>query len=118
MRSFLVDTPLPKSRFKKVHLISKKINVLAMLFLSLSVLSESMTEHVINHESINRTYLKYIPADLDLKNEVDLFIGIHGYTGTATGFEKQTTGGFNDAADKYKFLAIYPQGLYLSLIHI
>ena len=28
-------------------------------------------------------------------------------TGTASGFEKQTTGGFNDAADKYKFLAIY-----------
>ena len=74
-----------------------------MLFLSLSVLSESMTEHAINHESINRTYLKYIPADLDLKNEVDLFIGIHGYTGTATGFEMQTTGGFNDAANKYKF---------------
>tara|TARA_Y200000002_G_scaffold42442_1_gene30804 strand:+ start:265 stop:1353 length:1089 start_codon:yes stop_codon:yes gene_type:complete len=116
MRSFLVDTPLPKSRFKKVYLISKKINVLAMLFLSLSVLSESMTEHAINHESINRTYLKYIPADLDLKNEVDLFIGIHGYTGTATGFEKQTTGGFNDAADKYKFLAVYPQGLYFNSV--
>ena len=75
-----------------------------------------MTEHAIDHESINRTYLKYIPADLDLKNEVDLFIGIHGYTGTATGFEKQTTGGFNDAADKYKFLAIYPQGLYFNSI--
>ena len=99
-----------------MNFISKKINILALFFLSLSVLSESMTEHAIDHESINRTYLKYIPADLDLKNEVDLFIGIHGYTGTATGFEMQTTGGFNDAADKYKFLAIYPQGLYFNSV--
>ena len=75
-----------------------------------------MVEHSISHESINRTYLKYIPENIDSDNEVDLFIGLHGYTGTASGFEKQTTGGFNDAADKYKFLAIYPQGLYFNSI--
>ena len=75
-----------------------------------------MTEYEIEHESIKRTYLKYIPVDIDLKNEVDLFIGLHGYTGTASGFEKQTTGGFNEAAEKYQFIAIYPQGLYFNSI--
>ena len=89
---------------------------LAIFFLSLFVSSESMTEYEIEHESIKRTYLKYIPIDIDLKNEVDLFIGLHGYTGTASGFEKQTTGGFNEAAEKYQFIAIYPQGLYFNSI--
>ena len=75
-----------------------------------------MMEHAIEHESIDRTYLKYIPKDINHRNQVDLFIGLHGYKGTASGFEKQTTGGFNDAADKYKFIAIYPQGIYFNSI--
>ena len=94
----------------------KKVNFLFIFFTSISISSEPMVEHSISHESVNRTYLKYIPENIDSDNEVDLFIGLHGYTGTASGFEKQTTGGFNDAADKYKFLAIYPQGLYFNSI--
>ena len=94
----------------------RKINFLTLFFLSIFISSEPMMEYEIEHESISRSYLKYIPIDVDLKSEVDLFIGLHGYTGTATGFETQTTGGFNDAADKYKFLAIYPQGLYFNSI--
>ena len=94
----------------------KKVNFLAFFFLSLSLSSESMTEHSINHQLINRTYLKYVPKNIDYENGVDLFIGLHGYTGTASGFEKQTTGGFNKAADKYKFITIYPQGLYFNSI--
>jgi len=104
--------------YLKIALIffSRKMQFLTLFFLSIFISSESMVEYEIEHESINRTYLKYIPLDINLKNEVDLFIGIHGYTGTASGFEKQTTGGFNDAADKYQFIAIYPQGLYFNSI--
>lgn len=99
-----------------VKYLLKKVNFLVLFFVSIFISSEPMTEHSISHESINRTYLKYIPENIDFENEVDLFIGLHGYTGTATGFEKQTTGGFNNAANKYKFLAIYPQGLYFNSI--
>ena len=99
-----------------VKYLLKKVNFLVLFFVSILISSEPMTEHSISHESINRTYLKYIPENIDFENEVDLFIGLHGYTGTATGFEKQTTGGFNNAANKYKFLAIYPQGLYFNSI--
>ena len=70
----------------------RKIKLLAFLLISICASSESMMEHSIEHESINRTYLKYIPTDINPKNQVDLFIGLHGYTGTASGFEKQTTG--------------------------
>ena len=72
---------------------------------------QSMEEYFINHDGNSRSYLKYIPDDLNLTSSTNLFIGIHGYTGTASGFEKETTGGFNDMADKYNFIAIYPQGL-------
>ena len=94
--------------------LSKKVNLLFLFFTSISISSQPMVEHSIIHESVNRTYLKYIPENIDSDNEVDLFIGLHGYTGTASGFEKQTTGGFNGAADKYKFITIYPQGLYFN----
>jgi len=94
----------------------KKIQFLILVFFSIFISSETMLEYEIEHESIKRTYLKYIPLEIHLKNEVDLFIGLHGYTGTASGFEKQTTGGFNDAADKYQFIAIYPQGEYFNSI--
>ena len=50
---------------------------LAIFFLSLFVSSESMTEYEIEHESIKRSYLKYFPIDIVLKNVVDLFIGLH-----------------------------------------
>ena len=83
---------------------------LALLFLSFYVASNSMIEFEMEHDLLNRTYLKYVPSNVNLNNEIDLFIGLHGYTGTASGFEKQTTGGFNNAADKYGFIAIYPQG--------
>jgi len=45
-----------------------------------------------------------------------LVIGLHGYTGTASGFESQTTGGFSKSADRYGFIAVYPQGLYFNSI--
>ena len=83
---------------------------LALLFLSFYVASNSMIEFEMEHDLLNRAYLKYVPTNINLNNEIDLFIGLHGYTGTASGFEKQTTGGFNNAADKYGFIAIYPQG--------
>ena len=57
-----------------------------------------------------RHYLVFKP-DNDSKPK-NLVIGIHGYTGSATGFEKETTGGFNESAEKYNFIAVYPQGLY------
>ena len=66
---------------------------------------QSMEEYFINHDGNSRSYLKYIPDNLNLTSSTNLFIGIHGYTGTASGFEKETTGGFNDMADKYNFIA-------------
>ena len=69
-----------------------------------------MTRVDVNFEGESRHYLMYKPST-DIKT-TSLVVGIHGYTGTASGFEKETTGGFNLSADKYNFIAVYPQGTY------
>ena len=35
-----------------------------------------MVEFAIEHEALKRTYLKYIPTEVNLDNQVDLFIGL------------------------------------------
>ena len=78
------------------------------LVISINIVSEDMTRVDVNFEGESRHYLIYEP-NADIKT-TSLVIGIHGYTGTASGFEKETTGGFNLSADKYNFIAVYPQG--------
>ena len=88
--------------------------LLILLFLTLNLSSSVMNEISFEHEGERRSYLLYVPDNINLDNENDLVIGLHGYTGTASGFEKETTGGFNVAADKYGFIAIYPQGAFFN----
>ena len=80
-----------------------------------------MTEEKLIHDDVERTYLKYIPTQF--KNvPINLVIGLHGYTGSASGFEKETTGMFNLSAEKYNFIGIYPQGdfifIMITIIHL
>ena len=81
-----------------------------VLITSLNIFSNDMIRVDIDFEGESRHYLIYEPTN-DTK-ATSLVIGIHGYTGTASGFEKETTGGFNLSADKYNFIAVYPQGTY------
>ena len=88
--------------------------LLILLFLTLNLSSSVMNEISLEHEGISRSYLLYVPDNISLDDENDLVIGLHGYTGTASGFEKETTGGFNITADKYGFIVIYPQGAFFN----
>ena len=83
--------------------------LLILLFLTLNLSSSAMNEISFEYDGVRRSYLMYVPDNISLDNENDLIIGLHGYTGTASGFEKETTGGFNLTADKYGFIVIYPQ---------
>ena len=88
--------------------------LLILLFLTLNLSSSVMNEISLEHEGVSRSYLLYVPDNISLDDENDLVIGLHGYTGTASGFEKETTGGFNITADKYGFIVIYPQGAFFN----
>ena len=57
-----------------------------LLFLSLNLTSNSMEEIFFDFEGMNRSYLIYIPEKINLNVSNNLIIGLHGYTGTASGF--------------------------------
>jgi polyhydroxybutyrate depolymerase len=87
---------------------------LILLLFSINCIASEVNEIYMNHDGHLRSYLKYIPESVNIEKPTDIFIGIHGYTGTASGFQKETTGGFNKSADKYNFITIYPQGLFFN----
>ena len=84
------------------------------LLLTLNAYSASHKEIKLIYEGLDRSYLLYVPDNISNKEETNLVIGLHGYTGTASGFESQTTGGFSKSADNYGFIAVYPQGLHFN----
>ena len=86
------------------------MKILLILFLSTNIFSAIMTEEKLIHDDVERTYLKYIPTGYQKNVPINLVIGLHGYSGSASGFEKETTGMFNLSAEKYNFIGIYPQG--------
>ena len=83
---------------------------LLLSILSFEIFSSEMDRVQINYEDHTRYFLIHEPDTYSSSNPINLVIGIHGYTGTASGFEKETTGGFNKSADEFGFIAAYPQG--------
>ncbi len=69
-------------------------------------------------EGIEREYLIFLPEQYEA-SESELFpvvFGLHGYTGTASGFEKETTKGMNLLAEKEGIVLVYPQGSHFNSI--
>ena len=62
-------------------------------------------------QGIEREYLIFLPSKYDPNEELPLVVGLHGYTGTASGFEKETTKGMNFHAEYHSYIAVYPQGV-------
>ena len=86
--------------------------ILLLIFFSINICSTNMERMSFNHQNEYREYLIYKPNNFNNLEKVNLLIGFHGYSGTASAFESEVTGGLNQLADKYNFLAIYPQGKY------
>ena len=92
-----------------------------ILFLSffISILSscagseatENFLKKTMLWQGIEREYLIFLPASYSPEVEIPLVVGLHGYTGTASGFEKETTKGMNLHAEYRNYIAVYPQGV-------
>ena len=80
------------------------------LFLFFVPLLNSMDKITLIHEGEERSYLIFMPSVK--KDSYELVIGLHGFTGSASGFEKETTGGFNLYAEEQGLIVVYPQGKY------
>ena len=87
-----------------------KLFLLFIISISFYVQSNEMERFNLNYQNENRHFLMYVPKSDKKINKI--LIGLHGYTGSASGFEMETTGGFNKSADKYNFIAVYPQGSF------
>ena len=57
----------------------------------------------------SRSYLLHLPRPWDRGGTLPLVINLHGGGGLASGVDRITH--FNDAADRNRFIAVYPQGI-------
>ena len=71
-----------------------------LLFFISFVSSSDMQKIYVYEDDIKRHYLIYVPDDYNKNIKTNIVFGIHGYGGTASGFESELTGGFNKLADK------------------
>ena len=87
-------------------------SILFLSFISCSDKDNSLNyiKKTINWEGVKREYLVFLPTTYDPNVELPLVVGLHGYTGTASGFEKETTKGMNLHAEFRNYIAVYPQG--------
>ena len=83
------------------------------LIFFISFLSSSdMKKVYVYEDGIERHYLIYVPDAYNKDIKTNIVFGIHGYGGTASGFESELTGGFNKLADKHNFIAVYPESTF------
>ena len=73
--------------------------------------SENFENKTMPWQGIDREYLIFLPTSYTSKEELPLVVGLHGYTGTASGFQKETTKEMNLHAEHRNYIAVYPQGV-------
>jgi len=62
----------------------------------------------LTHDGLDRSYVLYLPASVDLSKPVPLVFVFHGGTGNAESAILMS--GFNEVADENGFLVVYPNG--------
>ena len=63
----------------------------------------------LDHDGVAREYQLYIPSSYDEARPPPLLVVLHGRTSNAQRMANLT--GFNSRADKYGFVAVYPEGM-------
>jgi len=70
------------------------------------------TRKTLTFGGVEREYFVFTPSRLKRDEPLPLVVGLHGYMGTATGFEQETSGGMNRHAEQAGYIAVYPQGTH------
>lgn len=71
-----------------------------------------MSRHTIEHQGLEREYFIYLPPGYESGGELPVVFFLHGFGGTATGSEAETTNGLNRYAANYGYVMVYPQGAW------
>jgi polyhydroxybutyrate depolymerase len=83
------------------------ISIIFLLCKVLCLFAEEI-EGTITVDNAERNYILYLPNGYTSEGSYPLVIVLHGGGGEAKGIMKMT--GFNDIADKERFIAVYPDG--------
>jgi poly(3-hydroxybutyrate) depolymerase len=95
--------------------------ILALWVLSLVACSDQSAEetgagsfkrHTIEHDGLEREYFVYLPAKYSDVAELPVVFFLHGYGGSGTGTEAETTNGLNIYAEEYGYVMVYPQSTW------
>ena len=90
-------------------LLSTHIGAIAIAMMcTLNSLAQLSTEYV-TVDGQSRSFLKYLPVNLDPSEQLPLMMCFHGGSGTAE--EQLAIGDLRETADEDRFLLVYPQAL-------
>jgi polyhydroxybutyrate depolymerase len=86
-----------------------------LIFSSCGIPAVRLTERDLflnlEHDGYRREYILHLPLNHEKLARPPLVLALHGGGGTAKGMIRLTKGRFNELADEYGFLVVYPQGL-------
>jgi poly(3-hydroxybutyrate) depolymerase len=68
------------------------------------------TALTIRSNEINRSYVLHLPQDYNCASRHPLVIGLHGYTGSGSGFQHDTAGMFA-SINQNNFIGVFPDGI-------
>ncbi|HEY5642014.1 MAG TPA: hypothetical protein VIS31_03985 [Woeseiaceae bacterium] len=72
----------------------------------------AMSRHTLLHDGLEREYFVFLPSSYDGRSARPVVFFMHGYGGSATGTEAETTQGLNRYADAYGYVMVYPQSTW------
>jgi poly(3-hydroxybutyrate) depolymerase len=72
----------------------------------------SFKRQTIEHDGLEREYFVYLPPGYDGGAGFPVVFFLHGYGGSATGAESETTNGLNRYAERYGYIMVYPQSTW------
>ena len=70
----------------------------------------SMQRYTLLHDGLEREYFLFDPGTDARAKRQPVLVFLHGYGGSATGTEAETTNGLNRYAARYGYRVVYPQG--------
>ena len=88
--------------------MKKILLVIIFLIAGCSKVYDEMHSHTIYHDGSFREYYIHVPENLN--ENIDLVVGLHGYTGTPESFIRTGDADFNNFLSSKKMIGVYPVG--------
>ena len=82
-----------------------------LVIISVTTVFSQVTEQTLEHDSLLRSYLLYVPESYTGQDPVSLVMVLHGGGGDAVGMVKLMRGRFNELSEEYNFIVAYPNGV-------